>query len=82
MARTRTINNGNFFDHRAYNMPRGVPFSEATFTYEYVDQLGDVTCHFNGKEVYMSNGTELHIFESRDAAELFLSKKEEVNNVK
>ena len=81
MARTDTIINGRLFDHRAYYEPKGEPFGEATFTYDHVDTLGDVTCHFNGKEVYMGNGTELHIFESRSAAELFLAKKEGVNNV-
>jgi hypothetical protein len=82
MARTTTVNDGKLYDHRTYREPNGTPFGEATFTYDYADELGGVTCHFNGKEVYMRNGAELHIFESRDAAELFLAKKEGVNNVK
>lgn len=75
VARTSTINNGTLYDHRAYCRPKGKPFSEATVTYDYTDTLGGVTCRFNGKEVYMSSGTELHIFESRAAAEQFLTKK-------
>ncbi len=74
VARTNTINNSTLYDHRAYCEPKGETFGEATITYDYTDVLGGVTCHFNGKEVYVSSGTDLHIFESRDAAELYLTK--------
>lgn len=81
VTQTDTISNGKLYDHRAYREPKGEPFGEATFTYDYADAIGDTICHFNGREVYMRNNSELHMFESRAAAELFLAKKEGVNNV-